>query len=132
MTMSSDQYETGNSSVKISDGAKGSTVEVKVYAKPIPENERITKILDQMRRVLGGEPSASMAFDAIDNITAYIRLLRHSIPNMDEAQKQVNAIHLKTTAMIERNGGMIAYDPDKRLLAAWEQMEEHDAEAKHA
>ncbi len=130
MTMSSDQYETGNSSVKISDGAKGSTVEVKVYAKPMAGDKRSAKIIDELDKFITlGSDRAHFMVDDADHLSAYIRHLESQIPDLDAAQKQANALHLKTAATVERNGGIIVYDPEQRLLAAWNDMEEHDAEA---
>ena len=126
MTMSSDQYETGNSSVKISDGTKGSTVEVKVYAKAIEPDPEVEASYRRVRHIIDATGQSELSED-LEVIGKHIAHLRSLVPDMDAAQKILNAVHLKTAAMIERNGGIIAYDPDKRLLAAWEQMEEHDA-----
>lgn len=121
------EYETGNSSVKISDGAKGSTVEVKVYAKSVPEDENVAKIVRGLPAFVNGDKDASMPVNWHSDLVQYINHLRSRIPDMDAAQELANQLHLKTAAKVEKNGGVIVYDPEQRLLAAWNQMVEHDA-----
>ena len=93
MTMN-DQYETGNSSVKISDGAKGSTVEVKVYAKPIAIEEEVEAAYRRVRSVVDASGQSEVVTD-LEIVGKYIARLRSQVPDMDAAQEQVNALHLK-------------------------------------
>ena len=118
-----DQYETGRSSVKISDGAKGSTVEVKVYANPVPEDEQAMSAFVQIGVGVGQNYG-----EQLKKVGDYIKRLRAAVPDLDRAQAEANRLHLKAAAQVEIDGGIIVYDPDKQLMAAWVEMERHDAE----
>lgn len=122
-----DQYETGRSSIKIGDTAKGSTVDVKIYASPVPENERVAKILRDLQGLMRKE-SVKIPVNWYDQVVNYIKHLRSLIPDTEAAQIEANRLHLKAAAQVEINGGIIVYDPDKALMGAWLEMEKHDAE----
>ena len=119
-----DQYETGNSSVEISDGAKGSTVKVKIYARPVPTPDAIGEAYLRLKAF--GLPEEARA-DLV-TLGEYVAQLQAQITDNDAAQGEANRLHLKAAAQVEINGGIIVYDPDKLLMAAWVEMERHDAE----
>ena len=119
-----DQYESGNSSVEISDSTKGSTVTVKIYARPTPIPDAIGEAYLRLKALsLTEEARADLV-----TLGEYVAQLQAQIPDNDAAQVEANRLHLKAAAQVEINGGIIVYDPDKQLMAAWVEMERHDAE----
>lgn len=124
--VTNDEYGSGLTSVKIKDGSKGSQVEVSIYAEPIAVDAEVEAAYRRVRHVIDATGQSELSED-LEVIGKHVAYLRSLVLDVDAAQMKANAIHLKTAAMVELNGGMITYDPEQRLLATWQHMEEHDA-----
>lgn len=121
-----DQYETGDSRVKITATAKGNQVEISIVAHPIAPDEEVEAAFRRVRGVIDATGQSELAED-IHAIGKYIGHLRSLVPDAEAAADLAARLHLKTAATLERDGGTITYDEDQKLLTAWVEMEEHDA-----
>lgn len=116
-------YENDHSTVRIIATAKGNQIEVKVVAQPAPEDKDVAKIVRDLGAFLRGEEEARIPKDAADRITSYIKRLRAAVPDVKAAATLANELHLQMAAQHEIDGGEITYDPDKKLMESWVEME---------
>ena len=113
-------YESSRSSVKISDGAKGSTVEVKVYAGDQMSIERQADLEDATKKLSLGLMGTELQNAWICVMTEMKRLRETpSIETTTEAQEVATKLHRAALVRLEQASIPVAYDPQNQILEAW-------------
>lgn len=113
-------YESSRSSVKISDGAKGSTVEVKVYAGDQISIERQVD-LEHATKKLSIELMGTELQNAWVCVMTEMKRLREtpSIETTTDAQEVATKLHRAALVRLEQAHIPVAYDPQNQILEAW-------------
>ena len=113
-------YESSRSSVKISDGAKGSTVEVKVYAGDQISIERQADLEDATKK-LSIELMGTELQNAWVCVMTEMKRLREtpSIETTTDAQEVATKLHRAALVRLEQACIPVAYDPQNQILEAW-------------
>ena len=113
-------YESSRSSVKISDGAKGSTVEVKVYAGDQISIERQVD-LEHATKKLSIELMGTELQNAWVCVMTEMKRLREmpSIETTTDAQEVATKLHRAALVRLEQASIPVAYDPQNQILEAW-------------
>ena len=113
-------YESSRSSVKISDGAKGSTVEVKVYAGDQISIERQADLEDATKKLSLGLMGTELQNAWICVMTEMKRLRETpSIETTTDAQEVATKLHRAALVRLEQASIPVAYDPQNQILEAW-------------
>lgn len=113
-------YESSRSSVKISDGAKGSTVEVKVYAGDQISAERQVDLEDATKKLSLGLMGTELQNAWICVMTELKRLRETpSIETTTDAQEAATKLHRAALVRLEQASIPVAYDPQNQILEAW-------------
>ena len=113
-------YESSRSSVKISDGAKGSTVEVKVYAGDQISIERQADLEDATKKLSLGLMGTELQNAWICVMTEMKRLREMpSIETTTDAQEVATKLHRAALVRLEQASIPVAYDPQNQILEAW-------------
>ena len=113
-------YESSRSSVKISDGAKGSTVEVKVYAGDQISIERQADLEDATKKLSLGLMGTELQ-NAWFCVMTEMKRLREtpSIETTTDAQEVATKLHRAALVRLEQASIPVAYDPQNQILEAW-------------
>ena len=113
-------YESSRSSVKISDGAKGSTVEVKVYAGDQISIERQVDLEHATKKLSLGLMGTELQNAWICVMTEMKRLRETpSIETTTDAQEAATKLHRAALVRLEQASIPVAYDPQNQILEAW-------------
>lgn len=116
------QYETDSSRVKITATAKGNQVEISIAAQSVAPDENVEASYRRIRHIIDATGQSELS-DDLEVIGKHIGHLRSLVPDVRAAAALVNELHLQVAAQHEMDGGIITYDLDNKLLAAWVEKE---------
>jgi len=114
-------YESGRSSVKISDGVKGSTVEVKIYAEGRTVQNRLSDGLeDAMQKLSSGLLDTDLC-SAWICVMAELKRLREipSVSSIEQATEKAVKLHRLAIVELQQGGVPVPYDPDRKIQDNW-------------